>query len=223
MTLLAHEVVLGDARELARAFVPPAPTVVITDPIWPNRNASLFPGIDADELLRAVLKQLVGKVSHVVVHLSCATDPRFLCAVPKHWPFWRACWLRYSVPNRQGSTLMSGDVAYVFGPPRYPENARIAPGEVTSCPSEWTAHGHRGRGKVRSTHPCVRDLNHVRWLVRWFSLPGELVLDPFAGSGTTLVAAKEHGRAALGWEIDAGWCDLAHERLAQRELFEVPA
>lgn len=206
----SQRVVHGDARELARAFEPSAPTVVICDPVWPNRSEKLFPGVDAAELLHDVLEQLVGKVSHVVIQVACTTDPRFLLAVPAHWSFWRACWLRYSVPNRQGSTLMSGDVAYVFGPQRYPEHARVAPGEYTAC-------GHRGRGRMG--HPCPRALDHLRWLVRWFSLPGELVLDPFCGGGTTLVAAKEHDRDALGWEIDAGYCGMAEAALGQGELF----
>lgn len=201
----------GDARQLARAFEPPAPTVVITDPVWPNRAEELFPGVDAAELLHDVLTALIGKVSHVVLHLGCTTDPRFTRAVPEHWPFWRTCWLDYQIPARRGCTLIGSDIAYVYGKQRYPEGARILPGRCI-------ANGRLGQG--RTAHPCPRDIDHVRWLVRWCSLPGELVLDPFAGSGTTLVAAKEHGRSAEGWEVDASYCELARGRLAQRELFE---
>ncbi len=200
----------GDARELARSFEPQRPSVCITDPIWPNRNPQLFPGVDAFALLRDVLTELVGKVSHLVLQVGCNTDPRFLQAVPKHWPFWRTCWLRYVVPSRRGTVLVGSDVAYVFGPERYPEGTRIVPGE-------GTAQGRRGQG--RSEHPCPRALDHLRWLVRWFSLPGETVLDPFCGSGTTLVAAREHGRHALGWEIEPRYVTLARSALSQELLF----
>lgn len=212
-----QDIVCGDACALARAFEPHRPTVVITDPIWPNRNKKLFPGVDAHELLHEVLEQLVGKVSHVVLQVGCMTDPRFMSAVPSHWPYWRTCWMRYSHPTPLGMTLMGSDVAYVFGEPRRPTLARVAAGEAP-VPSEWTAAGKRGRG--RSKHPCPRDVSHARWLVRWFSLPGELVLDPFAGKGTTLVAAKEHGRDALGWENVPEFCELARTELAQCEMFD---
>jgi hypothetical protein len=203
-------VVHGDARELARAFEPARPTVLITDPVWPNRAASIFPGIDAPTLLRQVLEELVGKVSHVVLHVGCATDPRFAAAVPAHWPYWRTCWLRYEVPTRRGTVLIGSDVAWVFGPERYPEGTRIVPGECNAL-------GRRGRGRTK--HPCPRSLDHARWLVRWFSLPGECVLDTFCGSGTTLEAAREHGRDALGWDIEPEFCELSEGRLSQGVMF----
>ncbi|MDB4985601.1 MAG: (cytosine-5-)-methyltransferase, partial [Myxococcaceae bacterium] len=181
---------------------------------WPNRSKKFFPGVNALELLHDVLEQLVGKVSHVVVQVGCTTDPRFLKAVPDHWPFWRTCSLRYSVPSFQGSTLMGGDVAYVFGPERRPHSARVAPGECT-------ANGHRGRGV--GEHPCPRALDHLRWLVRWFSLPTETVLDPFCGRGTALIAAKEHARSAIGWDIEPAYCELARRALRQREFYELEA
>jgi DNA modification methylase len=58
----------------------------------------------------------------------------------------------------------------------------------------------------------------VRALLEDFSDVGELVLDPFAGAGTTAVACKELGRAFVGWELDAGHHAAALRRLdATRE------
>ena len=53
----------------------------------------------------------------------------------------------------------------------------------------------------------------VQHFVGLQSLPGDVVLDPFCGSGTTLIAALETGRKAIGIEIDERWVEVARRRL----------
>jgi site-specific DNA-methyltransferase (adenine-specific) len=55
----------------------------------------------------------------------------------------------------------------------------------------------------------------ARRAIRLSTWPEEVVLDPFAGSGTTLLAARQLGRCAVGIERSARYCDLAIRRLAQ--------
>ena len=62
-------------------------------------------------------------------------------------------------------------------------------------------------------HPCPRRLEHVAWLVKLFA--DGLVIDPFAGVGTTLLAAKLSGYPAIGIEIDESYCEKAARRLDQ--------
>ncbi len=54
-----------------------------------------------------------------------------------------------------------------------------------------------------------------RWFIRLFTDAGDAVLDPFAGSGTTLEAAASIGRVAVGIDISAGFVDLCRQRLAR--------
>ena len=63
-------------------------------------------------------------------------------------------------------------------------------------------------------HPCPRRYNHVNWLVNNYS--SGVILDPFAGSGVTLAAAKNSGFKAIGIEIEEKYCDIAVQRLRQR-------
>lgn len=77
--------------------------------------------------------------------------------------------------------------------------------------SEW------GHGRT-APHPTTKPLDLMEQLVRDFTNAGDLIVDPFAGSGTTLVAAKRLGRRALGWEIDAAYHARATSRIeATRE------
>lgn len=63
-------------------------------------------------------------------------------------------------------------------------------------------------------HPTQKPLDLMRWLVRTFTRPGDLVCDPFAGSGTTLLAAELEGRRYFGCEKDARIFRAATKRLA---------
>lgn len=65
-------------------------------------------------------------------------------------------------------------------------------------------------------HPTQKPVAALRAVIEAYSQPGDLVLDPFAGSGSTLVAARELGRDALGIELDAGHAATARARLTDR-------
>ncbi len=67
-------------------------------------------------------------------------------------------------------------------------------------------------------HPCPKPISWMTWAIERASREGETVLDPFMGSGTTLVAAKRHGRKAIGIEIEERYCEIAVKRLAQGVL-----
>ena len=63
------------------------------------------------------------------------------------------------------------------------------------------------------SHPTEKPVGLMRDLI--LKCPGHTVLDPFMGSGATLVAAKSVGRRAIGIEIEERYCDIAVRRLAQ--------
>jgi site-specific DNA-methyltransferase (adenine-specific) len=62
-------------------------------------------------------------------------------------------------------------------------------------------------------HPTQKPLSALMPLVESFSAPEDTVLDPFAGSGSTLMAAKTLGRSYIGIELDAGYHAIARKRL----------
>ena len=88
---------------------------------------------------------------------------------------------------------------------------------------EWFRQIWTLTGASTKEHPAPFPLELADRLVRMFSFVGDTVLDPFVGTGTTLVAAAGAGRNAFGVEIDPSYTQLAKERLAAiGDLFRRP-
>lgn len=77
-------------------------------------------------------------------------------------------------------------------------------------------HGNYVTNLATATgHPTPKPLTMVSSFVERFTNPGDLILDPFSGGGTTLLAARNLGRKAIGVEIDERYCELIANRLSQ--------
>jgi len=63
-------------------------------------------------------------------------------------------------------------------------------------------------------HPCPKPVRWSKWLIHRASNEGDLIYDPFMGSGTTAIAAHELKRNWIGSEISSGYCKIAEKRIA---------
>ena len=79
--------------------------------------------------------------------------------------------------------------------------------------NKWFQQFWNITGASTRDHPAPFPLEIAYRLVRMFSFSGDTVIDPFCGSGTTMVAAMKSGRNSIGIEIDAEYCKMAEERL----------
>jgi site-specific DNA-methyltransferase (adenine-specific) len=74
------------------------------------------------------------------------------------------------------------------------------------------------RASKRTEHQSQKPVELFIYLAKSYSGSLQSILDPFMGSGTTLVAAKQLGRKAVGIEIEEKYCEIAVKRLAQMEM-----
>lgn len=128
-----------------------------------------------------------------------------------NWPFYSEI-----VWDRKGSITLnarkfapSHEYIYGFGTPHYWDNA------MNTLLSVWQIMPERD---IKG-HPCPFPISMAsRCIVASCPVDG-VVLDPFMGSGTTCLAAKQEGRRAIGIEINERYCELAAKRLEQGVLF----
>lgn len=85
--------------------------------------------------------------------------------------------------------------------------------DATACPNVLQ------RSIVRERlHPNEKPVSLVAAFLQLHTKPGQLILDPFCGSGTTLYTAKGMGRQAIGVEISEEYCEVSARRLDQQVL-----
>ena len=72
--------------------------------------------------------------------------------------------------------------------------------------------------KAETDHPCERPTQLYKWCINYLPVKNDLILDPFLGSGTTLVACKELKRNGIGIEINEKYCEIAKKRLLNTQV-----
>jgi len=87
------------------------------------------------------------------------------------------------------------------------------PTDVWAIPK--VTSGKNRSSKERTPHPAQFPLAMIQRIVKAASQKGEIILDPFAGSGTTAIAALAHGRKFIGFELRRDYCEMAAERIEQ--------
>ena len=75
-----------------------------------------------------------------------------------------------------------------------------------------------GANRKKIEHPCPRPIETVIYVVELFTNPGDTILDPFFGSGTTGVACVQTGRNFIGIEIEPKYFEIAEKRIAEAQL-----
>ena len=183
----------GDCREILPLV---KADVVVTDPPYGVE----FRGEEWDAEVPSWWLPLARACAPLVVF---TTAPTTLWDYPR--PDWVLCAAR---PAAQSRTSYGGFNHW---------SPVLVYGKGSWSPDFHSAHAMQaGAENVGIQHPCPKPLSLMRWLIA--GTKGETILDPFMGSGTTLRAAKDLGRRAIGIEIEERYCEIAAKRLQQEVL-----
>lgn len=106
------------------------------------------------------------------------------------------------------------DVKY----PHQKKNGKLRCNTIGKNPSDvWqiakVTSGQDRSSSERTPHPAQFPLDLISRIVLGFSNPGEVVLDPFMGSGTVAAACLQHGRPVIGFEVNRDYCAVAKRRI----------
>lgn len=127
--------------------------------------------------------------------------------IVKEKPDWEYAWLNNSISLGGCACLHIGfEPLLAYGMPHTPLG-----NDVLNFSIGQDFKGSNG-------HPWPKPLRLMKKLIRHWSNQDGTILDPFMGSGTTLRAAKDLGRKAIGIEIEERYCEIAAKRMAQEVL-----
>ena len=197
----------GDCREILPTFPDKSFDLVLTDPPYgvgvdyggfddTKENLRITMGLAAPEMIRA------GRLTAATVGIG-----NFSMYPEPDWVF---CWYYSPGYSYCPFGFNSWQPIFVWG-----KDPFLARG--LGCREDVIKKCVTGKENKHVVPKQLRDWERI--LARFSLDESDVILDPFCGSGTTLVAAKQLGRKAVGIEIEEKYCEIAVKRLAQMELF----
>ncbi len=170
-----------------------------------------------------------------MLRLTCRTPsivlhyPEDICALSwtlEEIPAAMVAWVYHANTPRQWRTLawfgLTPDFTRDGQPYRNPEDGRVqklmADGKQARLYNWWHTEQVKNVSAEKADHPCQIPLSVMRRALKVTPITGK-VIDPYMGTGTTLVAAKDLGLPATGIETSEAYCEIAAKRLSQEVLF----
>lgn len=233
----------GDCREILPAFDKASIDLVLTDPPYghnnndgdliqrreaalglpPSAGSSPRPIANDGPEANALVQWAFAEINRLLRPGSCCCcccgggggpDPQFA-----RW----SLWMDEAIGFKQAVVWDKGGLGMGW---HYRRNYELMlVGEKPGAPCKWYG-GNSQANVVRihgikpsaDDHPTPKPLELFLLFVRIHSAAGDFVLDPFMGAGTTLRAAKDLGRKAIGIEIEERYCEIAARRCAQEVM-----
>jgi site-specific DNA-methyltransferase (adenine-specific) len=195
----------GDCREWFHTAAPKSLGLVATDPPYGVgiEYASYKDDLQTTTSLVLRFVEMAEPVARCIAFSVGKFDTE-LALYQKRPPRWRMCWYKGAQTTASPIGFNDWEAVMVYGD------------NVHNYAHDWFYAQPERMGAFG--HPCPKPLLFARTLIARLAKPGEIICDPFAGSGTTLRAAKDMGHPAIGIEIEEKYCEIAARRLQQEAL-----
>ncbi|HHV2365993.1 TPA: DNA-methyltransferase, partial [Escherichia coli] len=200
------------ATEWFRVLKPGASAIIFAGRRFSHRCICAME--DAGFNLRDIIAWMRVKAPHRAQRLSCVYERRGDTLNAEKWNGWRVGNLQptfepilwFSKPYKIGGTI--ADNAIIHGVGAYNQDAFVA---RNGKPENVITAGFSSNES--GLHPTQKPVALMKTLIELTTQKGQLVIDPFSGSGSTLVAAKDLGRDYIGFEINPTYVETSIKRL----------
>ena len=199
---------LGDCLEILPTLADNSVDAVITDlPYGLNIDYGIYEDTPEN------LKKLIFDFLPIVLNL--AKNTIITCGVTNLWLYPQPDWvLSWQYPNGNTSGIWgfrTWQPVLIYGrDPKLANKVGRYPDSVTTMilPTKKRSNGH----------PTQKPMRFMKWIIERCSMPGDTILDPFMGSGTTGVACVRTGRNFIGIEIEPKYFEIAEKRIKEAQM-----
>lgn len=194
----------GDCIELMRSWNEGRFSAVFADPPYGN-NTEYITYEDSKENLRKLVKEFMPQALRISWGRVFVT-----CGVANMWmypePTWTLAWVNPAGVGSSSWGFTCWQPILAYGKDPYLQDGKGRRPDTLF---------QRKTDKINSDHPCSKPVNVMRWIIERTTRKGDIVLDPFMGSGITGVACVQMGRRFVGIELEEEYYQISKKNITE--------
>ena len=192
-----HKVLIGDFRDLSEDIPDNSIDMIFTDPPYDEGSIPLY------EDLASVAARVLKPGGSLLAYCGQYALDKILPSMGRHLRFWWVCCIKHG----GGYSSLTGKKTYVCWKPM------IWFVKEYNGAEEFVFDLVESEPPTKMAHDWEQSTKEAEYFIDKLTKPGDTILDPFCGSGTTCVAAQKLGRKSIAFEIDETTAKIASKRI----------